>query len=70
MNKTRAKLMGIYSSEILECGCEIRKYLGGIQIQSGCDIHRNRKLFVCPICDKILKNKKILKEHKWTHANE
>ncbi len=70
MNKSNTKLMGIYSSEILDCGCEIHKYLGGIQIHSGCNIHRFRKLFVCQVCDKQLKNKIKLKEHKWTHANE
>jgi hypothetical protein len=57
--------MGIYAKELLDCGCEIRKYLGGRIIQSGCNTHRSSVSFKCPSCAKDYDSKAELTRHKW-----
>jgi len=68
------KFMGIYSLEILVCGCKIKRYHGGKQVLIGCKIHEtsNNVSFVCGVCGKSFgeknKGKKLLKDHQWEHA--
>ena len=68
------KFQGIYGVEILNCGCQIKRYgLGGKVIIVGfakctnlikC---RTKIKFVCGICG-LNFSKKKLKEHQWNHA--
>jgi len=65
--KSNQRPRGIYSSESRECGCEIRRYVGGSVIIVGCKDHPNHTEYVCPICGKK-QSKKQLIECRWSHA--
>ena len=65
--KSGLKSFGIYSLENKYCGCQIRRYAGGIVITIGCQVHSNRTEYICPVCKKK-QSKKQLKECKWSHA--
>jgi len=68
MNKQdNSKFRGIYSLEIKDCGCKIRRYSGGRVITIGCNAHSDRNEYICPICGKK-QSKKQLKTCKWSHA--
>lgn len=60
-------MVGIYGLEVLECGCKIKHYAGGLTVRSGCKKHQSKVLYVCRSCGKSMM-KKELKKHKWTHA--
>ena len=66
--KSNQRPMGIYSLELRECGCEIKRYSGGRVNTIGCKDHRNIIEYVCPICEKKYKKKQLLKECRWSHA--
>ena len=59
---------GIFSLEVLDCGCKIKRYVGGKQITIGCNDHETTVAFVCPSCGKACKNKKASKDCAWSHA--
>lgn len=71
MKMTKAVLHGIYSLEILNCKCKIKRYRGGkciLERDLTCEIHLlNKRWFVCPKCG-IKGSKKFTKNHQWEHA--
>ena len=66
-NDLNLKSYGICSLEEIDCGCKIRRYVGGRIITIGCNDHTNKIEYVCPVCKKKL-SKKQLKECRWSHA--
>ncbi len=60
--------MGIYSLEKQSCGCEIRNYVGGTVVVSGCQSHEANKYYICPSCGIRFDFGAELKRHRWDHA--
>ena len=46
------KSMGLYSLELKDCGCKIKRFTGGKVVTIGCKNHQNSLEYVCPICEK------------------
>ena len=58
----------IFSSKTKKCGCIVKSYAGGTKITSGCDKHKRKVEYICPICNKQEPTKKALERHRWEHA--
>ena len=59
---------GIYSEEKLDCGCILKRYVGGKCIREGCATHQVEIFFVCPSCGNRCAGKKASKACAWSHA--
>lgn len=68
--KPKMELKGIYGEIKKECGCIVRRYMGGKVVIIGCNKHpnRTRKFYKCGVCGERM-TKANLKEHKWIHGN-
>ena len=58
----------IFVSKTKKCGCIIKNYAGGTRITIGCDEHKRKVEYICPVCGKQTHTKKELEEHRWEHA--
>ena len=73
---SNVKPMGIYSLEVLECGCKLKRYISGLNVIDSDDRnsqctnpkHKNFKEHECRVCGEQFKGKKPLSEHRWSHA--
>ena len=60
---------GIYSLEVLDCGCQIKRYTRSKTITIGCSLHPGiKRQWICHKCNSEFSSEKGLKDHQWEHA--
>lgn len=64
------KFMGLYSLEVLPCGCSLKRYISGLNVidEPKCKAHVGFKEYQCRSCNKQFPTKNDLKAHRWSHA--
>ena len=70
------KPMGIYSLEVLDCGCKLKRYCSGVTVIDSEDRnlqctnpkHIDFKEYECRVCGEKFDGKTPLQEHRWSHA--